>query len=57
MECVSDRNPFDDEPDFIKEAEEWLVLHPESRHPEMPCNLNQAREIIEGLLAYIKEEI
>ena len=58
IQCVSDHNPYDDEPDPIEEAEAWLKRHPEdnTKSPE-DSETDYARAVIEALLAYIDDEI
>ena len=58
IQCVSDSNPYDDEPDVIEEAENWLKTYSdECDHDLQRCSQAHARSVIEMLLAYIKEEI
>jgi hypothetical protein len=57
IQCVSDHTPYDDEPDVIEEAEAWLKRHPENPDYRETCQTNYAREVIEGLLEFIKDEI
>ena len=58
IQCVSDSNPYDDEPDPIEEAERWLSCHPDdiTKSPE-ESESQWARSVIEMLLAYIEDEI
>ena len=58
IQCVSDHNPYDDEPDPIEEAETWLKRHPEdkTKDPEYDETM-YARTVIEMLLAFIEDEI
>ena len=55
VQCVSDSNPYDDEPDVIEEAEYWLKHHPATEGCE--SELLHTRMVIENLLGFIKEEI
>lgn len=59
IQCVSDSNPYDDEPDPIQEAETWLLQedHKEDPNVDLVCNTMYARTVIEMLLSYIYEEI
>lgn len=59
IQCVSDSNPYDDEPDVIEEAETWLNKedHKEDPTGDAVCHLNYARQVIEGLLDYIEENV
>ena len=58
IQCVSDSNPYDDEPDPIEEAESWLKQHPEdnTKSPD-DSETEWARAVIECLLDYIADEI
>ena len=56
IQCVSDSNPYDDEPDPIEEAENWLKEHPDEPGSRV-CSIRQTRMVIEMLLAYIDDEI
>lgn len=55
IQCISDSNPYDDEPDVVEEAESWLSQHPEECIED--SENDWARFVIEGLLGYIKDEI
>lgn len=55
IQCVSDSNPYDDEPDVIEEAESWLSLHTALYGQD--SEEEWAKFVIEGLLGYIKDEI
>lgn len=60
IQCVSDSNPYDDEPDPIQEAEAWLKQHPEGDRIYVEiklCNEAHARDVIQGLLDYIEENV
>jgi hypothetical protein len=57
IQCVSDWNPADNEPDVIEEAEAWLKRHPEDESGLATCNLEYARCVIEGLLEYIDDNV
>lgn len=69
IQCVSDSNPYDEEPDPIEEAQAWLKRHSEvpydpktwgrSDVDSKPIHIieaDYARSVIEGLLELIKEE-
>ena len=56
IQCVSDSNPYDDEPDPVEEAEFWLALHPENDR-DATCNLIHVKSIVEMLLAFIEENV
>ena len=57
IQCVSDSNPYDDEPDVVEEAEAWLKRYPEDDPRVVACSVHDARNVIEGLLDFIKDEI
>ena len=58
IQCVSDHNPYDDEPDPIEEAEAWLKHHPDDPTISPETSETQwARCVIEALLGYIDDEI
>lgn len=64
IQCISDSNPYDDEPDVVEEAEKWLEHNKVTVWPddadfiqEDTCNTAWARRVVEGLLGYIKDEI
>lgn len=56
IQCVSDHNPYDDEPDPIEEAERWLKRHPEDA-PSHSCDVGWARAVIECLLEFVEENV
>jgi len=47
-------SPYDDEPDPIEEAENWLERHPDDT---VACSVQHARTVIEMLLALIRDEL
>ena len=55
IQCISDSNPYDDEPDPIEEGEAWLSQHTDQY--DQDSELEWAHSVIEGLLEYIKDEI
>jgi hypothetical protein len=61
IQCVSDWNPSDDEPDFVEEAEKWLKQNQflENIDSEIPHIrwLHDIYWITKGLLTIIKEEL
>lgn len=70
-QCVSDSNPYDDEPDWIEIAESFVKRHTytgprtgligllrrATGKAEHPTTLDNALDIIQGLLEYIEEEL
>jgi hypothetical protein len=54
IQCVSDNNPYDDEPDPIEEAHRFLKQFDEDSYE---CPTQYARSVIEGLMDLIKEEV
>ena len=48
-------SPYDDDPDYVEEAESWLSQHTETYHED--SELAWAKEVIENLLGFIKDEI
>lgn len=56
IQCVSDHNPYDDEPDPIEEAEKWLKQHDDEQYAHDREQM-WARAVIECLLAFIEDEI
>jgi hypothetical protein len=59
IQCVSDSNPFDDEPDFVEEAEKWMKQNPACAEMDPDSSfgfMHEAFWIIKGLCDYIEEE-
>ena len=46
-------SPYDDEPDWVELAEEWMRLYPEPETKKAPDEFY----IIQGLLNYIDENV
>lgn len=58
IQCVSDSNPYDDEPDAIEEAESWLSQNQFNlKDQEAEEARLWAEAVIQGLLEFCKDEL
>jgi hypothetical protein len=71
IQCVSDSNPYDDEPDFVEIGEIFIkrhtytgprtgligLLRKATGQAQYPTPLDEACDIIQGLLEYIEENV
>ncbi len=71
IQCVSDSNPHDDQPDWVELGEKLILRHTHTYHlprtgllamlrkatgePERPTEFDNALDIIQGLIEYVEE--